>query len=326
MKSKFKSLFLLVVIILNFIMLFGCNNSANPHNDDPEQDYGTLSIENIKVCINEYKNTTFAVINPVFSFPEKAEELTYTYDTTKLNISNNIVTPLKRKSESINVQASSEHFSTVFQVEVQYFKYSDKDDPYYSLFDTSRFSVENRAEKCKAITSDTTLFIGDSFMDDYFIGEYMAAYSQDKVVLNAGISSTTSYHWEAIYSKVIGQIAPKNIVLHIGTNNFYDAHDLVEETQDSLTRLFMYMHNSYPASKIYWLNITQRQDTAYYSQVNETNSYIEQWCSQYNWITCVDTCSKITADMLRDGVHLKPEKYKVFTDALENAGCEIVKK
>ena len=187
--------------------------------------------------------------------------------------------------------------------------------------------IASGAAKCADLTENSTLFIGDSFMDDYFIGDYMATYAADKDVLNAGISSTTSYHWEAVFSDIIGSTAPGNIVLHVGTNNFYDAHDGVEFTEASLTRLLTYLHTSYPSSKIWWFNITQRADTSYASQVTETNAYMAEWCSQYDWVTCVDTCSKIDASMLRDdGVHPKTETYSVFTDALVAAGCEIAPK
>lgn len=236
--------------------------------------------------------------------------------------------PIRREATKVNVRAKSEHFNVVFGVEIEYIRYSGPDATMTDLFDTSRFSgnIISSQEKCKNLTADTTLFIGDSFMDDYFIGEYMQTYSADKKVLNAGISSTTSYHWESKFAEIIGDVAPKNIVLHIGTNNFYDAHDSVSFTEASLERLMMYLHTTYPTSKIYWFNITQRSNTAYYTQVEETNTYMANWCAKYDWITCVDTCSRVTTGMLRDGVHPTTENYKVFTDALVEAGCEIQSK
>ncbi len=210
----------------------------------------------------------------------------------------------------------------VFKVEIEFLKFAEDSS---GLYDLSRFDVAQRAELCKEVTANTTLFIGDSFMDNHFIGEYMRSFAQGKDVLHAGISSTTSYHWEAAYSTVIGT-APKNIVMHVGTNNFYDVHDLTSDTQDSLTRLFMLMHSKYPSSNIYWFNITQRSDTSYAQNVSETNVYMAEWCAKYDWITCVDTCSKVTTAMLGDGVHPTTENYKVFTDALVEAGCEITEK
>ncbi len=327
MKRKWKALLLIVATVCMLAAFAGCakgQSGGSTGATEPSSDYGELRIADLTVYINSNKIGTFAEIQPVFTKPEKAEELTYTYDTEELKIEGNVVTPLKRADKTVNVKAKSEHFEVVFKVNVEYIRFTGSEAS--QLYDITEYPVAARAETCKAVTADTTLFIGDSFMDDYFIGDYMKAYAKDKEVLNAGMSSTTSYHWEAAYSQIIGETAPKNIVLHIGTNNFYDAKDGVEDTEASLIRLLTFIHNSYPTSNIYWFNITQRQDTQYAQQVSQTNSYIASWCEKYDWITCVDTCSKVTTSMLRDGVHPTTENYQVFTDALAAAGCEIVGK
>lgn len=330
MKLKLKSLLMAGVMVMSVAAFAGCTNGnggngGNGGNDGKtESEYGELCIEDLTVYINSNKGTTFAEINPVFTKPEKKETLTYTYDNEYLKIENDVVTPLLREDKTVNVRAKSEHFNTVFAVNVEYVRFTGKGAS--SLYDCSNYPVDERTVTCQAVTADTTLFIGDSFMDNYFIGDYMNEYAKGKEVLHAGISSTTSYHWEASYAKIIGSTAPKNIVMHIGTNNFYDAHDPVEFTEESLKRLFMFMHNSYPTSKIYWFNITQRNDTTYAEDVTQTNTYMANWCAKYDWITCVDTCSKVTTAMLRDGVHPTTDNYKTFTDALVAAGCEIVNK
>ncbi len=327
MKLKWKTLLLAGLVTVSVAAFAGCSNGNGAGGDkggNTENEYGELCIEDLTVYINSNKGTTFAEINPIFTKPEKKETLTYTYDTEYLNIQDGIVTPLIREDKTVNVRAKSEHFNTVFAVDVQYVRFTGKGAS--SLYDCSNYPVDERTVACQAVTADTTLFIGDSFMDSYFIGEYMKEYAKDKEVMNAGISSTTTYHWEASYSKIIGATAPKNIVLHIGTNNFYDVHDSADNTEESLKRLFMFMHNSYPTSNIYWFNITQRVDTTYAEQVTQTNAYMANWCAKYDWITCVDTCSKVTAAMLRDGVHPTTDNYATFTDALVAAGCEIVNK
>jgi len=323
--KKWKALLMSGVVALSLAAFVGCGG-GNPDDTDKGKDgdaYGTLSIADEKVYITEDSAYTFAELNPVFSEPDKAETLTYTYDTKYIKIENQVVTPVKRENKVVNVRAKSDHFNVVFKVEVEYLRFTD------SMYDCEGYPVSVREQTCKAVNENTTLFIGDSFMDDGFIGEYMETYSVGKEVLNAGMSSTTSYHWEATYKKIIGSTAPKNIVMHIGTNNFYDAHDMVEDTEDSLTRLFMFIHSSYPTSNIYWFNITQRVDKKYAPQVTETNEYMAEWCQKYDWITCVDTCSKVTTSYLRpapDEVHPTLDGYKIFTDELEAAGCKIVAK
>ncbi len=331
MNIKRKALFVAGIMAVSVAAFAGCTNGNGDNGGDKggntENEYGELCIEDLKVYINSNKDkaATFAEISPVFTKPEKKEALTYTYDTEYLKIENNIVTPLLREDKVVNVRAKSEHFNTVFQVEVEYVRFTGKGAS--GLYNCERFPVSERAVTCEKVTADTTLFIGDSFMDDYFIGDYMKTYASNKEVLHAGISSTTSYHWEASYAKIIGDVAPKNIVMHVGTNNFYDAKDPVETTEESLKRLFMFMHDTYPTSNIYWFNITQRRDTTYSQQVAQTNTYMANWCAKYDWITCVDTCSQVTSAMLRDdGVHPETNSYATFTTALEAAGCEIVTK
>ena len=285
---------------------------------------GSLSIEDVTVYIDSAGHYTFAELEPAFSDPDKAEEIAYTYDESSIRIENGVVIPVKNVSKTVNVRAESEHFQTEFHVEVWAIRLSGASNP---LYDVSAFSdgISRGQEKCaESLTQDTTVFIGDSFMDDGYIGEYMQTFAAGKDLITAGISSTTSFHWEAVYSDIIGENAPKNIVIHVGTNNFYDEKSSIEATQTGLSRLFMYLHTSYPSSHIYWFNITQRADVTYADQVSATNAYMAEWCAGYDWITCVDTCSKVTVDMLgSDGVHPKTETYSVFTDALAEAGCVI---
>lgn len=325
MKRKFIIVISAICAALALAMTAACGTDGGKKPDEqPANEYGAVSISDCKVYITSDKNYTFAEITPTFEKPDKAETLAYEYDDKELKIENGIVTPLKRADKTLTVKAKSEHFSAEFKVEVELIPLTGNNMS--PLYDLSAFDVASRTTACASATANTTLFLGDSFMDSYFIGDYMTSYKVGKDVINAGISSTTSYHWEASYGKIIGTTAPKNIAIHIGTNNFYDAHDDAESTRESLTRLFMMMHNSYPATKIYWFNITQRTNTQYAGQVTETNAYMAQWCAKYDWITCVDTCSQITGGMLRDGIHPKTENYKVFTDALVAAGCEIANK
>ncbi len=323
--KKLKALAVIGLIAVTGITFASCGKTGGT-------DYGELSIEDVKVYINYDKNYTFAEIEPEFTKSDKAEALTFTYDETALKIENNIVTPKKRADETYSVKAKSEHFEASFNVEVEYLLFEGLDAKYSAQFDLTDFQDKftSRGERCASdVTAKTTLFLGDSFMDDMYIGEYMTEFkaNEGKDVVNAGINSTTSYHWEREYERVIGSTAPKNIVFHIGTNNFYDVHDSVEETEASLCRLMMFLHTSYPTSNIYWFNITQRKNTSYASQVTETNNYMKTWCAKYDWVICVDTSSKISTTMLReDEVHPKKETYQVFIDTLGESGCVMENK
>jgi len=191
--KKFCKLAALALLVLTGTMFAACGE------EDGSDAYGELSIGDVKVYINEDKNYTFAEIDPVFTKPEKAEPLVFTYDTTKLNIENNVVTPKGRTNETYPVTAKSEHFKANFNVEVEYLRWTGAEAKYGERYDVSAYPVDHRAQTCQAVGAKTTLFLGDSFMDDAFIGEYMTELREGREVLNAGMSSTTSYHWERAY-------------------------------------------------------------------------------------------------------------------------------
>ena len=82
MKLKFKAVLAAAVTALTICAFAaGCTDKPEENNTP---DYGTLSIDDLKVFITQDRSCTFAVIQPVFSKPEKSESLTYTYDTSSI--------------------------------------------------------------------------------------------------------------------------------------------------------------------------------------------------------------------------------------------------
>lgn len=325
-------LIILVCAVGLFAACSGSGTADGGKENGVKDDYGALSIGDVSVSIDQNKHSTFAQLTPEFTKPEKAETLRYVYDTSYLHITEDgAVTALRRENKTVNVRAEctheQQHFRTVFSVEVKYVNYEGADANALYRMETvfgNPLPVAARAQTCEAVSQNTTLFLGDSFMDPGFIGEFMQTFAPGKDVLHAGMSSSSSYHWERAYAEIVGDVAPKNIAVHIGTNNFYDFRDSVPATEESLTRLLSMMHVSYPTTHLYWFTITLRQDTSRAQQVRETNEYMKKWCERYDFVTCVDTSAAITTDMLRDGVHPKTEHYAIFTNALAAAGCEIV--
>jgi lysophospholipase L1-like esterase len=332
-------------ILLTITLTTGCNNpnpssSANLSTEEVSSnevssvessiDYGDLQIDDLTVFINSNGLSTFATIDPVFTNEDAKEELTYTVlgsNASIINLSNNIVKATKKVNDLVTIKASSKHFETTFNVDVVYHDYNDNSSPLYSKFDTSRFNttISSNMYKCRInLTSDDTLFIGDSFTDDYFILNFLNDWGVNLHVLSAGIGSTTSYHWEAKFDKIIGDKSPKNIVYHIGTNNFYDLKDNVEGTVSSIKRLLMYTKEKHPTSNIYFFEITQRANRAYYNQVNEANALLKEFCDQYSFFTYVDT--DLPVHVLYDGIHPNYCGYMKMMEALIASNCEIVEK
>lgn len=172
----------------------------------------------------------------------------------------------------------------------------------------------------------TTLFIGDSFFDvrNFWTNFYTTYKTKDAIC--AGIGSTTTYDWEQYAEMFLKYTKPKNIVIHLGTNNLYTDGDSSETLTENLQRLFTLIHSILPDTNIYYFAITQRSNTAHQAEASQTNAAMKEWCEGYFWITFLDTEKSLTADMLKDGVHPKLEHYSVFTKALENSDIVMERK
>jgi lysophospholipase L1-like esterase len=292
--------------------------TAAPAETTEAIDYGTLAIDDVFAWVGYPENTVI----PTFSIPELAETLTYEYDSTGITIdpATNSVTALK--AGRYEVKATSEHFSAEFIVR------AEEVDTASSKYSASNFAsaADNRAAQWKANGNDgkTTLFIGDSFFDTgFWTGFYTASYP-GKDALCLGISATTTYDWEQWIGTWLGATKPKNIVMHVGTNNVYDDGDNIFGALSAYQRMFLLMHEQFPDTHIYWFGVTQRAyDNDKIGQVTEINARMQKWCAAQDFITYIDTPSLIKKDMLKDEVHPKPENYSVFVDELAKTDIVI---
>ncbi len=283
--------------------------------------YGKLSIEDVYAWV-DYPESELDVF---FSIPEMAEALTYEYDETALTVDPEKKTVKALKTGTYTVKARSENFSASFTVSVPAV------DTTGSRYDTTPFNNYLNTLRDtwfqSGHTDKTTLFIGDSFFDvRYFWTNFYTTYA-DKDALCCGIGSTTTFDWEVFTESFLKYTAPKNIVMHMGTNNVYDDQTSVEETVSGLQRMFYLMHEAVPNAKITWFTVTHRgYGPEQQAIVDAVNDAMQRWCANRSWIDCIDTSSQLTADMLFDSVHPKLEHYAVFVDALKKAGLEMIDK
>lgn len=188
------------------------------------------------------------------------------------------------------------------------------------LIAAQEFAEEYRK---RANRNGTTLFLGDSFFDRrYFWTDFEEVFA-GKDAFCAGIGSTTTYEWEELFSKYFAAVPPKNLIVNLGTNNFYDVHDSAETVQQNLKRLLKLFRTSLSETNIYYFAISQRTDERYRQEVSLTNAVLQEWCAK-NGVAFLNTEREITADMLRDGVHPLLQVYKqVYVPFLLHAGCII---
>lgn len=174
----------------------------------------------------------------------------------------------------------------------------------------------------------TTVFIGDSFFNGTNFWTNFNEIYAGKDAQIAGISSTTTYDWEQIMLDrvFLHNMNPKNIVMDIGTNNFYDDGDSTDTAIESVQRMFTLMHDKMPETHIWYFSVAQRTNTSYRQNVSDLNDAMQAWCADKDWITFIDVEDLMTAEYIRpaDGVHPTLDAYvDVYAAQLEKAGCVI---
>ncbi len=327
-------LIITVLCIVLCICMISCSNTGEepkdpitqtPEDTDPV-DKGSLSIDSVFAWI-DYPDSDFY---PVFSMPKYAEELTYTYDTEGLSINAQKNTVKALKEGEYTVTAKSESFEAEFKVIVQKIDRTQKGANGKVKFSSKEFSAQAYNRKTqwneKGVDNQTTIFIGDSFFDTAFWSNFYSLSYRGKDALCLGVGATTTYDWEDwITTGWLGKINPKNIVMHMGTNNVYDDGDTVADAVSSLQRMFTLMHDKLPNVPIYWFGISQRSyDAAKIANVEQINAQMKRWCDARDYITYIDTPSQLKNDMLKDNVHPKVEYYSIFVDALAKTDIEII--
>lgn len=111
MSKIIKNLTLVFTLVLTMVVAVSCEKEQ-PQDQPEEIDYGTLSIEDIRV-----EKGKSEVITPEFSIADKAEEITYTFEGNNISIANGKVSGLIENTETV-VTAKTEHHETTFKVTV----------------------------------------------------------------------------------------------------------------------------------------------------------------------------------------------------------------
>ncbi len=291
-------------------------------------DRGTLEIDNTYAWIGYSPSPIFLH----FSKPEHAEALTYSYDEDKLEIDAAKHTVKALKPGKHTVKVNSEHFSASFKVYAERVEKDAQKPNGEKKFYPEKYaaSASNRLSQWQQSGNDgvSTIFIGDSFFDSYFWSTFYGSdYYKGKDALLLGISATTSYDWEIWAEEILSKTKPKNIVMHIGTNNIYDDGDNASQAVSALRRMFAVIHEQVPDAHIYYFGISQRAyDTAKQEIVGAVNSSMQKYIENVDYLTYIDTPSKLTPDLLRDKTHPTLSGYKVFKDALANTDIVIADK
>ena len=87
------------------------------------------------------------------------------------------------------------------------------------------------------------------------------------------------------FTEFLKDTNPKNIVMHIGTNNIYDDNKDAEVTVKALQRMFSYMHETLPTTNLYYFGISLRTyddaKIAITKEVKTTISFTERTLTNF---------------------------------------------
>lgn len=188
-------------------------------------------------------------------------------------------------------------------------------------------------------TEVDTLFVGDSFFNPIANGTSGAWWSNfytDNAGYDAftvGISSAQVSDWNVLMFQLVTKYNPKNIVLHIGTNDIFDGGRSAAAVSESLIELAERLHYYLPDAQLYYYSIEPRVNLSL-ANVIATNDLFKTWCDANSYITWMDSYSKCfvlgTAQTMANinpafykscGIHPSNSNYvDVYLPLLEEAG------
>ena len=173
---------------------------------------------------------------------------------------------------------------------------------------------------------DPTIFVGDSFFDVFNFWTSFYDDFEGYPVASMGISGSQSTHQMICRDKLLKQFNPKNIVIHIGTNDVNDASSkTVDQYYTIITTYLDTLCVEYPDVNIYYLGIENRVagaggKNAYAERVTEKIK--TEFSTQYDNFHYIDSPAVFNADqakyMSADCVHPSRDGYLWYIDYLKN--------
>lgn len=321
-----------------------CSFFALGCGDDEKPNYGTLTVT---PSVNElYINYPGIPLSVEFSKPEYAEEVEYSFQNVVsaydvdvvvengvLSVNGKLMRDERAEEEmeiSASILAKTSKHSTTFSITLK--QYNGLNSSGSSL------KLDERATGF-AITANSspenaTFFIGDSFFDEGFWNGSDFYDTYDGINAHRmGVSASTLSDWMVISERVVFPYNPKNIVMHIGSNDYFDDGMAPQRIANNLKSLVNDYHKRIPGVKVYWFSIEPRKTNTGEARdgANRTNEIMKAFAEENDWFVYIDShrwCfvdderTTINADFYRDNVHPKKGSYALYVQALIDAGIE----
>lgn len=287
---------------------------ADPEADPPQAQEtvsSDLSFEDISIP------------NGYYDYLTVPNDVTFEYDYSKLYLdgTTGYVLPLQENAEVVVTALRGEERTqfTVRSVRAP-------------LIDRFSSDLNEMVEKANG-QKGGVLFLGDSFMDErYFFLDFQARYGEYRAQ-TVGIGSTRATQWYYYGQKFLGAVRPSAIVVHLGTNDMYDASHSAQTTFSNLIRCFEAWRKELPSVRIYWYTVAQRIDYGAWAvrdgeEAVRLNALMTEYAASRDWLTVMDLYGNLTnadgsikTQYYRDNVHLTQEGYDILCALL--AGTDL---
>lgn len=306
----------LIRVLPMFFLIFasGCSNKTSAVEEE-------LIIQDTTVYYGN-KPKKIPVISPI----DYSGKITYEYDDFSLTIENDYITA-NVPSGSFLIKADYKELSTTFTVTIEDIPAGFGDSVNYYL----------NEQQTRNVQKGSTIFIGDSFFDVRYFWTFF--YNElEGNVFNSGIGASTMKHWMVYLERLVYDIEPANIVVHLGNNDFYNDEgdensvyarflDFVEDIHSNLPNAHIYFFSTEPRNAV--INNTTISETV--RRIRTYNEWADAYCSNRDYITFIDSFSHFTKSdgrantvLLKDIAHPANSEYVYYIKALRQAGLTSI--
>lgn len=177
--------------------------------------------------------------------------------------------------------------------------------------------------------ANPTLFVGDSFFDiRNFWKSFNDDFGPEKNCFSVGISSTKTTDWMMFRNLLIDELNPKNIVMHIGTNDLNDNSlpRTADEYYAQITELLAVVLGEHPDTPVYYFGIENRTASSGYGANNAyaervTARIKDEFARDYENFHYIDSPAVFNADQATyisaDGIHPSAAGYAYYVHTLD---------
>ena len=305
---------------------------------------GTISISDVVIATKE----SGRYIPVIFSKKGFSAPITYTFEGNDISISKDGFITVNNVGKEVVVTAKNEEnqmedtftvktYDKIFDYTSTNFSTNWSNNNFSSRYNTHKADIEAKLDK----STDSIVFMGDSFFDagrynnpGSFWSNFYTEYFPGKNAYSFGVSGARSDEVTDWVSAIV-PYAPKSLVIHVGTNDIYDLGKNGTKTAQDIVDMLATVHNALPNTHIYYISVEYRSSKKAGNKYEDmSNAAAKAYCDNTDNVTYLDSLpfftttgvssgGEIDTNKFKDGIHIKPEYYSVYTDLLKKAGVNF---